>query len=81
MLFNMLWANSADDKLTKNFLIFLLGNRLGHSMQIVSQGDSLHANCLPRRQFAWNVKSCFLGEIRKYFKMFSAEIFTQYTKC
>ena len=24
-----------------------------------------HANCLLRRQFAWNVKSCFLGKIRK----------------
>ena len=26
---------------------------------------TFHANCLLRRQFAWNVKSCFLGKIRK----------------
>ena len=28
-------------------------------------------------KFAWNVKSYFQGKIRKYFKMSSAEIFTQ----
>ena len=27
---------------------------------------TFHANCLLRRQFAWNIKSCFLGKIRKY---------------
>ena len=26
---------------------------------------TLHADCLQRRQFAWNVKFCFLGKIRK----------------
>ena len=26
---------------------------------------TLHANCLHRRQFACNVKTCFLGKIRK----------------
>ena len=26
---------------------------------------TFHANCLLRRQFAWNVKSCFLGKIWK----------------
>ena len=35
-------------------------------------------NCLHRRQSAWNVKSYFLGKIRKYFKMSSAESFTQH---
>ena len=35
------------------------------------------ANCL---QFAWNIKSCFLGKIRKNFKMLSAESFTQSAK-
>ena len=32
-------------------------------------GFDIHANCLHWRQFAWNVKSCFLGKIQKYFKM------------
>ena len=32
------------------------------------QGLTFHANCLLRRQFAWNVKSCFLGKIRKIFQ-------------
>ena len=27
-----------------------------------------HANCLPRRQFAWNFKACFLSEISKIFQ-------------
>ena len=29
------------------------------------QDLTFHANCLLRRQFAWNVKFCFLGKIRK----------------
>ena len=29
------------------------------------QDMTFHANCLHWRQFAWNVKSCFLGKIRK----------------
>ena len=29
------------------------------------QDMTFHANCLLRRQFAWNVKSCILGKIRK----------------
>ena len=29
------------------------------------QDLTFQANCLLRRQFAWNVKSCFLGKIRK----------------
>ena len=38
------------------------------------QNLTFHANCLYWKQFAWNVKSCFLGKIReKYFKMSSAE--------
>ena len=32
------------------------------------QDLTFHANCLLRRQFAWNVKSCFLGKIRKIFQ-------------
>ena len=32
------------------------------------QDFTFHANCLLRRQFAWNVKSCFLGKIRKIFQ-------------
>ena len=32
------------------------------------QDTTFHANCLPRRQFAWNVISCFLRKIRKIFQ-------------
>ena len=32
------------------------------------QDMTFHANCLLRRQFAWNVISCFLGKIRKIFQ-------------
>ena len=45
----MLWANSADDKMEKFFLVFP-ENRIQYFMQIVSTGW---------RQFAWNFKSCF----------------------
>ena len=44
------------------------------------QGLTLHANCLRRKHFACNVKSCFLGKLEKYFKMSSAENFTQSVK-
>ena len=63
-----------------SFHLFLFN--LYHSLGIFSRrqtGDiflifprkqdlTLHANCLLRRQFAWNVKSCFLGKIRKIFQ-------------
>ena len=42
---------------------------------------TFHADCLQWRQFTRNVKTCFLGKVRKYFKMTSAEIFTQSAKC
>ena len=32
------------------------------------QDLTFHANCLLRRQFAWNAISCFLGKIRKIFQ-------------
>ena len=32
------------------------------------QDLTFHANCLLRRQFTWNVKSCFLRKIRKIFQ-------------
>ena len=32
------------------------------------QDLTFHANCLLRRQFAWNVISCFLRKIRKIFQ-------------
>ena len=44
------------------------------------QDMTFHANCLLRRQVAWNVISCFLGRIKKHFKMSSAENFTQSAK-
>ena len=31
----------------------------------IKQALIFHANCLLRRQFAWNVKACFLGKIKK----------------
>ena len=34
------------------------------------QDLTFHANCLLRRQFAWNVKSCFLGKLRKIFSKY-----------
>ena len=48
----MLWANSAYNKLVIFFLFFLEKNDL-----------TLFANCLLRKQFAWNVKTYFLGKI------------------
>ena len=40
--------------------------RFWHVMQ--KTGLTFHANyCLQWRQFAWNVKTCFLGKIEKYF--------------
>ena len=50
------WANSADDKLMIFFLLF-------PSKQILAG----YANCLQWRQFAWNVKICFLGKITIFF--------------
>ena len=62
--------------------IFLILFNLYHSLGIFSrrqiddiflifprkQDLTFHANCLLRRQFACNVKSCFLGKIRKIFQ-------------
>ena len=42
-------------------------------------GFNISCKLSPRRQFAWNVKTYYLGKI-KYFKMSSAEIFTQHAK-
>ena len=53
-------------------ILFFPKNTIWHFMQIISYWGSLHADCLLWRQFAWNVRSYFLG---KYFKM-SAEMFT-----
>ena len=52
-----LWANSADDNLTIFFSYFSQ-----------KTGLTFHANCLLRRQFAWNIRSCSLGRIRKIFQ-------------
>ena len=63
-------------------VIILIWLNLYHSLGIFSrrqtddiflifprkQDLTFHANCLLRRQFAWNVKSCFLGKIRKIFQ-------------
>ena len=47
--FTTLWANIADNKFII-VLVFFLENRIWHFLQ---------------RQFAWNVKTCFLKKIRK----------------
>ena len=59
------------DSFVDKFMIFFLffpENRIWHFMQIVSNGW---------RQFEWNIKTCFLGKIRKHFNMLSAENFIQ----
>ena len=57
LTFTMLWVNSADNKLTIFFFLFFLVKRILHFMQIVSLG-----------QFAWSVRSNFLGKTRKIFQ-------------
>ena len=52
LTFIIFWANPADDKLMIFFLIFPR-----------KQGLAFQANL--RRQFAWNVKSCFLEKKKK----------------
>ena len=53
-LYHSLWANSAGNKIDIFFFIFPR-----------KQDLTFHTNCL---QFAWNVKSCFLGKIRTIFQ-------------
>ena len=53
------------------FFLLFLENRIWHFVQIVSSGDNLHEVPNP----------IFLGKIRKYFEMSSADIFTQHAKC
>ena len=64
------WVNSADGKLMM-FFLFFLENRIWHFVQIVSLGDNLHevSNPISRKNK------------KKYFKMSSAEYFTQHAKC
>ena len=62
-------ANLADDKLMMLFLFFP-ENRFWHFMQIVSYGDNLHGMSNP----------VFWEKYEKYFRLSSAEIFTQNAK-
>ena len=55
--FTTVWSNSANDKLVIFFYFFPR-----------KQDSICKANCLLWRQFAWNIKSRFLGKIRKIFK-------------
>ena len=67
LTFTTPWANSADNKLMI-FFLFFPEDRLYHFMQIFSLEDNLHEK-----------SAYFLGKIKKkYFKMLSAEIFTQH---
>ena len=65
LTFTTLWANLADNK-----LIFFPENRIGF-MQTVSTGENLHEMSNPI--------SCKII-IKKYFKLSSAENFTQSAK-
>ena len=56
LTFTTHWFNSADDKL----IYFLIFPR--------KQDLTCLANCLQWRKFAWNVKTGFLGKIRKIFQ-------------
>ena len=50
------------------FLLNALHSQLIFSRHFLRQQDlTCHANCLQWRQFAWNVKSHFLGKIRKMY--------------
>ena len=69
LTFTTLWAFSADDKLMI-FFLFFPENRIWHFMQIVSLGDNLHEMS----------NSVFWEKYEKYFKMSSAENFTQSAK-
>ena len=62
-----IWANTIDsdqikalydgsEDILKYFLLFFFLQKIGFD---------IHANCLPRRQFAWNVKAYFLGKSEK----------------
>ena len=59
LTFTTLWADAADDKLRTYFLMFFLRK----------QASTFHANCLLRRQCAWNVEaSLFSWKPRKIFQ-------------
>ena len=63
---NTLWVNPADD----NLMTFVLFFSQKTGFDISCKGDNLH-----------KMSNCFLEKkIMKYFKMFSAEFFTQHTK-
>ena len=49
--------------LTQQLIFWNSGKQVWQSLR--KQGLTFHANCLLRRQFAWNVKACFWGKIRK----------------
>ena len=66
--FRTLWAYSADYNLI--FFLFFPEIKIWHFMQIFSIGDSLYDMLNP----------VFWEKLRKYFKMSSAEIFTQSAK-
>ena len=69
LAFTTLWAFSADGQLMI-FFLFFPENRIWHFMQIVSWGDNLHEMSNP----------VFWGKKDKYFKLLSAENFTQSAK-
>ena len=70
-----LWANSADNNLLIFFLIFP-ENRFWHVMQIASLKDlTFHANCqAPKETISMKCQNLFSGNIKKYFKISSANV-------
>ena len=69
LIFNTLWANLTDDKLI--FFLFSPENKIWYFMQIVTIGDNWHIMSKP--VFSEKLK-------KKYFKISSAENFTQKAK-
>ena len=69
LTFTTLMANSADSKFVI-FFLFFQENRTWHFMQIISNGDNLHEMSNP----------VFSEKYEKYFKMSSAENFSQRAK-
>ena len=79
LTFRTLLANSAGDKLII-FFLFFPENRTWHFMQIVSIGDKCKLS--PLETICMKCQILFpMKNKKKYFKMLSAEKFTQSAKC
>ena len=78
LIFTTLWTTSVIQQTTNWWFFLCPETGLDISCKLspdifflifpIKQDLTFHANCLQWRQFAWNVKSCFLGKIRKIFQ-------------